>query len=304
MADLLSAMPLEREVIGFFRPASADIIRRVKGVECILTADGEYALPSSTLSLSARLRVHNSELLTPAACQKHLHRRLVDASFQEALRPETRAALGIEAFDETHALRLMRGLVESSSREQQPLSLKMIREWCVLLYRAASAGGSGLGLSKDSAVSQLRQLPIIPLKGSRLGLISPLIFSSLRYWRLKPHHILSLSLSCTHSLPLPLYDQALSGRVQMPPYISISPPTGLSIATIAACATLLRTLENIPDRDRDKVRDRDRDRDTDTQGLTPLHTSCGWSTCRSLKALLCSSDLLSRRVCVVPVLVM
>ena len=173
MADLLSTLPLEREVIGFFRPASADIIRRVKGVECILTADGEYALPSSTLSLSARLRVHNSELLTSEAWQNHLHRRLVDASFQEALRPETRAALGIEVFDETHALRLMRGLVESSSssgeQQQQPLSVKMIREWCILLYRAASV--SGLGLSKESTVSQLRQLPIIPLKGSRLGLI-------------------------------------------------------------------------------------------------------------------------------------
>ena len=167
MADLLSAMPLEREILGFFRPVSADIIRRVKGVECIVTTDGEHALPSSTLSLSPRLRVQNSELLTSAACQKHLHRRLMDASFQEALRPETRAALGIEVFDETHALRLMRGLVESSPGGQQSLSLKMIREWCVLLYRAASTGVSGLGLSKDSVVSQLRQLPIIPLKGSR-----------------------------------------------------------------------------------------------------------------------------------------
>ncbi|KAH8058823.1 hypothetical protein JL721_9391 [Aureococcus anophagefferens] len=107
VARVLEALPVEREVVGFFRPVAAEIARR---------------------------------------------------AFQDRLRPETRAALGVEALDASHALRLAAALADADDLEA-PVFL----EWAALLYRAAAPAGGVSAADRD----RLRSLAVVPLAGAR-----------------------------------------------------------------------------------------------------------------------------------------
>ncbi|KAH8048089.1 hypothetical protein JL722_12684 [Aureococcus anophagefferens] len=111
VARVLEALPVEREVVGFFRPVAAEIARRVRGVECCLAADGTWALPSRALAVPERPRREAPGLLARAPAL--LGRSCLDQAFQDRLRPETRAALGVEALDASHALRLAAALADA-----------------------------------------------------------------------------------------------------------------------------------------------------------------------------------------------
>ncbi|EGB02492.1 hypothetical protein AURANDRAFT_68829, partial [Aureococcus anophagefferens] len=87
---------------------------------------------------------------------------LVDAlrDLADRLRPETRAALGVEALDASHALRLAAALADADD-----LGAPVFLEWAALLYRAAAPAGGVSAADRD----RLRSLAVVPLAGGGRG---------------------------------------------------------------------------------------------------------------------------------------
>ena len=158
VARVLEALPVEREVVGFFRPVAAEIARRVRGVDCCLAADGTWTLPSRALAVPEKLRREAPGLLARAPAL--LGRSCLDQAFQDRLRPDTRTALGVEALDASHALRLAEALADADD-----LEAPVFIEWAALLFRAAAPAGGVSAADRD----RLRSLAVVPLAGGGRG---------------------------------------------------------------------------------------------------------------------------------------
>lgn len=170
----LKALPLDREISGFFRPAVGEIARRLRSVECVQSIDSKWEIPGITLAIPSRLLGHALPLVQPKdLLWLHLHRRVLHPDFADALESQVRRALGIEDFDETHALRLMQSLHTAGDQ----LDVDLIRNWMILIHRAASLTG---GLAKKTKICHaLRSLKCIPLaEGDVLGSVKegPIFF--------------------------------------------------------------------------------------------------------------------------------
>lgn len=171
----LKALPLEREISGFFRPAVGEIARRLRSVECVQSIDSKWEIPGITLAIPSRLLAHALPVIQPKdALWLHLRRRVLHPDFADVLESQVRRALGIEDFDEMHALRLMQSMHATGDQ----LDVDLIQNWMILIHRAASFTG---GLARKPKICHaLTSLKCIPLaEGDALGAVSegPIFFS-------------------------------------------------------------------------------------------------------------------------------
>ena len=130
----------------------------------MITADGEWCLPTQTVALPAHFSLVATEVLSGETLWTHLRRHWLSPDIADALSPDARVALGIEELGSSHLLRLVRAISTADDESNDGVGDELTERGAtlvavlLLLYRVPGF------VESVAATTELRTLRCIPLE--------------------------------------------------------------------------------------------------------------------------------------------
>ncbi|KAH3734109.1 hypothetical protein DPMN_040549, partial [Dreissena polymorpha] len=162
----LQFVPMEDEVLDFFKPVSSDILKKLKARPCVPTQPDEqgvvsWKLPSQTVQVRDPLV---RTVVTPSLLATHLNLFYLNHEVAAMLNPALTACLGIETLTSEHLFQLGKALVvhmeNKCSSEEDVL---LIARWLACMYRSLDEFHED-----QSILEKLKSHRILPLTDGEL----------------------------------------------------------------------------------------------------------------------------------------
>ncbi|CAL1544092.1 unnamed protein product [Lymnaea stagnalis] len=164
----LQFIPLEGEVMGFFKPVASHILAQLKAKECIpvLTSDKnsiQWKMPSKTVVTHDSLVL---EIVSPELLQRHLDLHYLHPDVAAVLNEPLTQALGIESVTTEHLLHIGRSIGQNWSNDSAD-HVTQIAKWLACVYRSLDDFQENTHI-----LEALNKMRIIPLSSGNLVSLS------------------------------------------------------------------------------------------------------------------------------------
>ncbi|XP_059138506.1 uncharacterized protein LOC131926926 isoform X3 [Physella acuta] len=165
LKSFLQFIPLEGEVMGFFKPVASHILAQLRAKECmpVLTKDKksiQWKMPSKTVMTRDSLVM---EVVSPELLQRHLDLHYLHPEVTEALDEPLTKALGIESITTEHLLHIGRSIGQGWDSAENSDHVTEIAKWLACVYRSLDDFQDN-----TQTVEALDKMRIIPLSCGRL----------------------------------------------------------------------------------------------------------------------------------------
>eukprot|EP01012_Entosiphon_sulcatum_P043353 TRINITY_DN5764_c0_g1_i2.p1 TRINITY_DN5764_c0_g1~~TRINITY_DN5764_c0_g1_i2.p1 ORF type:complete len:2678 (+),score=447.44 TRINITY_DN5764_c0_g1_i2:1203-9236(+) len=160
-ASALRFVPSELEVVGWFRVVAREIGTALRGSPCILTVDGELAMPCSAVLLPQQYPRLSTCVVPPAQLQQYLGLKYVHPLVATAVSRAVWQALQVDTLRATLLVNFVEALIAAQQLMHQPLS--WLAQWFVAVESLLAAEEK-----PDAVLQRLAGLPILPIGEGRL----------------------------------------------------------------------------------------------------------------------------------------
>ncbi|CAG2243868.1 unnamed protein product [Mytilus edulis] len=161
LINFLQFVPVEGEILDFFRPVSTQILKQLRAKPCLPTQPyngGEvlWKLPTQVVTVKDSL-VH--EVVTPEFLQKHLDLFYLHREVADMLNPTLIQCLGIESLTVNHLIQIGKAITMSPIDEDDFYTrIYVIAKWLACVYRSLDEFHDN-----QEIYSELKKMKIIPL---------------------------------------------------------------------------------------------------------------------------------------------
>ncbi|XP_076112450.1 uncharacterized protein LOC143080482 isoform X2 [Mytilus galloprovincialis] len=161
LINFLQFVPVEGEILDFFRPVSTQILKQLRAKPCLPTQPyngGEvlWKLPTQVVTVKDSL-VH--EVVTPEFLQKHLDLFYLHREVADMLNPTLIQCLGIESLTVNHLIQIGKAITMSPINEDDfCTSIYVIAKWLACVYRSLDEFHDN-----QEIYIELKKMKIIPL---------------------------------------------------------------------------------------------------------------------------------------------
>lgn len=163
----LQFVPLEDEILDFFKPVASQILHKMRAMPCMPCAVPgkkgaaiQWKLPSQTLMVQDSLV---RQVISPELLEQHLGLHYVHREVASMLSPLLIRSLGVETITTDHLIQVGRSLIASWSQSVGDEEIVQISKWLACLYRAMDDFQENTTL-----ISMLRSMRVIPLSTGEL----------------------------------------------------------------------------------------------------------------------------------------
>ncbi|VDI46757.1 Hypothetical predicted protein [Mytilus galloprovincialis] len=161
LINFLQFVPVEDEILDFFRPVSTQILKQLRAKPCLPTQPNNkgvvsWKLPTQVVTVKDALI---REVVTPEFLQKHfdlfyLHREVTDM-----LNPTLIQCLGIESLTTNHLIQIGKAITNSGNTEINPNArIFLIAKWLACVYRSLDEFHDN-----QEIYSELKKMKMVPL---------------------------------------------------------------------------------------------------------------------------------------------
>ncbi|KAK3589090.1 hypothetical protein CHS0354_017428 [Potamilus streckersoni] len=177
LSAFLQFVPMEDEILDFFKPVATEILKKLKGKPCVPTEPDNkgvimWKIPSQTVRVRDPL-VHR--VITPELLQKHLNLYYLHSDVAAMLNPTLTECLGIEMLTTEHLIQIGKTMIqniEGTCRENDVLNISC---WLACIYR--SMDEFQYNESNEENIKLLKEMKMIPLSdGSLIALTERTVF--------------------------------------------------------------------------------------------------------------------------------
>ncbi|CAC5410109.1 unnamed protein product [Mytilus coruscus] len=161
LINFLQFVPVEGEILDFFRPVSTQILKQLRAKPCLPTqpyngGDVLWKLPTQVVTVKDSL-VH--EVVTPEFLQKHLDLFYLHREVADMLNPTLIQCLGIESLTVNHLIQIGKAVTMSPINEDDFYTrIYVIAKWLACVYRSLDEFHDN-----QEIYSELKKMKIIPL---------------------------------------------------------------------------------------------------------------------------------------------
>ncbi|KAL8608369.1 hypothetical protein ACOMHN_002602 [Nucella lapillus] len=168
----LQFVPLEDEILDFFKPVATQILKKIRATPCMPTISGaaaktgsvQWKLPSQTVMVQDAL-VH--EVISPELLERHLGLYYVHREVASMLSSALTRSLGMESITSEHLIQVGRSLASAWGDNVGDEQVVQIAKWLACIYRSMD------DFQENSAlISTLRSMRVIPLSSGQLVALS------------------------------------------------------------------------------------------------------------------------------------
>ncbi|XP_041376442.1 protein NO VEIN-like isoform X2 [Gigantopelta aegis] len=166
LMTFLQFVPLEDEILDFFRPVSSSILQKLKAKECLPVQTSKkgsilWKIPSQTVIVRDPLI---KEVISPELLQKNLNLYYLHEDLAQVLNLSLAQSLGLEQITVEHLLNIGKTLSQSwDGTYDQPDQVTVIAKWLACLYRSLDE------FHENTAVfDSLKTMKIVPLSTGKL----------------------------------------------------------------------------------------------------------------------------------------
>ncbi|XP_060075304.1 uncharacterized protein LOC132554994 [Ylistrum balloti] len=218
VTSFLQFVPMEDEILDFFRPVASQILAKLKAKACVPTQPNSkgmitWKMPSQTVIVRDSLIC---ELITPEMLQKHLNLFYVHRDLAESLNTTLTQCLGIECLTTDHLLQIGKALILDRSQEHDFDSQILITaKWLACVYRSLDEFHDN-----QTILETLSTLKILPLTTYQFVTLAdntvffPLTEDKKKLQRGDPMMVLQADLNTIHPLLLATPDNEVNSQVQ------------------------------------------------------------------------------------------
>ncbi|KAK3086464.1 hypothetical protein FSP39_018803 [Pinctada imbricata] len=215
----LQFVPVEDEILDFFRPVAAQILKKLKAKACVPTQPNSkgtstWKIPSQTVTVHDPLVL---EVVTPELLKSTLNLHYLHRDVAAILNPSLTQSLGIECLTTDHLMLIGKSFVSAWEKGEGPSldeQILMTSKWLACIYRS-------LDEFQDNQVlyDKLKELKIIFLASHhRVALTESTVFFPLsedsKPARNDPMNILQQDLNTIHPLLVNTPDNEVNSQVQ------------------------------------------------------------------------------------------
>ncbi|KAL3859496.1 hypothetical protein ACJMK2_009715 [Sinanodonta woodiana] len=174
LSAFLQFVPMEDEILDFFRPVAIEILKKLKGIPCVPTEPNSrgnimWKIPSQTVRVRDKL-VHR--VITPELLQKHLNLYYLHSDVAAMLNPTLTQCLGIEMLSTEHLIEIGKTMIQNIEGVCGDEDILNISYWLACIYRSMDE----FQFNEDY-IKLLQDLKIIPLSdGSLIALTEKIVF--------------------------------------------------------------------------------------------------------------------------------
>nr|KAG5712633.1 hypothetical protein BaRGS_029688 [Batillaria attramentaria] len=164
----LQFVPLEDEILDFFKPVATQILQRLRAFHCIPVATSatgkkdaiEWKLPSQTVMVQDSLLL---EVISPELLQRHLGLHYLHRDAAAMLSPLLARSLGVETITSDHLVQIGRSLASSWGDHAGEDEVVQIAKWLACVYRSMDDFQEN-----STLISALQAMRVIPLSTGQL----------------------------------------------------------------------------------------------------------------------------------------
>ncbi|XP_069113795.1 uncharacterized protein [Argopecten irradians] len=219
VTSFLQFVPMEDEILDFFRPVASQILAKLKAKACVPTQPNSkgmitWKMPSQTVIVRDSLIC---ELITPEMLQKHLNLFYVHRDLAESLNTTLTQCLGIECLTTDHLIQIGKALILDRSQQSEDYDnqILMTAKWLACVYRS-------LDEFRDNQfiLDTLSTLKILPLTTDQFVSVAdktiffPLTEDKKTLQRGDPMMVLQADINTIHPLLLATPDNEVNSQVQ------------------------------------------------------------------------------------------
>ncbi|XP_045191511.2 uncharacterized protein LOC123548375 [Mercenaria mercenaria] len=134
----LQFVPMEDEVMEFFKPVASDILKKLKAKTCIPTQPNKqgvisWKMPSQTVRVRDPLV---RSVITADLLEAHLNLFYLHLDIASVLNPALTSCLGIETLTSDHLFQLGKALIVNMGTHCKDEDVILISKWMACLYRS------------------------------------------------------------------------------------------------------------------------------------------------------------------------
>ncbi|XP_077982386.1 uncharacterized protein LOC144437336 [Glandiceps talaboti] len=170
VCSFLQYVPLEDEILGFFKPVARQILQQLKASPClptdVQTEDDHYEwkLPSElAVTRDPLLR----QVITSDLLHQHLNRCYLHPNVLSAISMPLINMLGVQTLSVKHLLEV--GKAITSQTDEDTLSVSFVAKWLACLHRLME---SDYSIQEDTIIQQVKNIAIIPLSNGQYVALS------------------------------------------------------------------------------------------------------------------------------------
>ncbi|KAK3603430.1 hypothetical protein CHS0354_009413 [Potamilus streckersoni] len=166
LSAFLQFVPMEDEILDFFKPVATEIMKKLRGKPCVPTQPNSkgvisWKIPSQTVRVRDPL-VH--KVITPELLQKHLSLYYLHVDVASMLNPTLTQCLGIEILTTEHLIHLGKATVQDLNGFcEAEDSVHNIACLLACIYRSMDEFQQN-----DEFIKLLREMKMIPLSDGKL----------------------------------------------------------------------------------------------------------------------------------------
>ncbi|KAL3860253.1 hypothetical protein ACJMK2_010402, partial [Sinanodonta woodiana] len=166
LSAFLQFVPMEDEILDFFKPVATEILKKLRGKPCVPTQPNSrgvisWKIPSQTVRVRDPL-VH--KVITPELLQKHLNLYYLHGDVASMLNPTLTQCLGIETLTTEHLIQLGKATIQDLNGVcEAEDSVHSIACLLACIYRSMDDFQHN-----DEFIKLLREMKMIPLSDGKL----------------------------------------------------------------------------------------------------------------------------------------
>ncbi|XP_021342125.1 uncharacterized protein LOC110442712 isoform X2 [Mizuhopecten yessoensis] len=219
ITSFLQFVPMEDEILDFFRPVASQILAKLKAKACVPTQPNSkgmitWKMPSQTVIIRDSLIC---ELITPEMLQKHLNLYYVHRDLAESLNTTLTQCLGIECLTTDHLIQIGKALILDRSQQPEDFNNQILitAKWLACVYRSLDEFHDN-----QTILETLSALKIIPLATYQFVALTdktiffPLTEDKKTLHRGDPMMVLQTDLNTIHPLLLATPDSEVNSQVE------------------------------------------------------------------------------------------
>ncbi|KAL3859495.1 hypothetical protein ACJMK2_009714 [Sinanodonta woodiana] len=177
LSAFLQFVPMEDEILDFFKPVATEILKKLRGKPCVPTEPDNkgavmWKIPSQTVRVRDKL-VHR--VITPELLQKHLNLYYLHSDVAAMLNPTLTQCLGIEMLTTDHLIQIGKTMIQNIEGTCRDNDVFNISCWLACIYR--SMDEFQYNESNEENIKLLQEMKMIPLSdGSLIAITERTIF--------------------------------------------------------------------------------------------------------------------------------
>ncbi|XP_070575816.1 uncharacterized protein [Ptychodera flava] len=168
VCSFLQYVPMEGEILGFFKPVAKQILQQLKASPCLPTdvksSDGsfDWKLPSElAVTRDPLLR----EVISPDLLHNHLNRSYLHPHIVSSISLPLINMLGVQTLSVKNLIEIGKAVSASAQVSGETLSISFVAKWLACLHRLME---SDYSIQEDDVIQEVQTIPIIPLSNGQV----------------------------------------------------------------------------------------------------------------------------------------